>query len=244
MRTSLTSSFPRLWLRVQFGSRGRYTKSSLLVGKAKSFKPMHDYPSSTFERFEETESGLLSECPCVALTASDGRGFPNSCGEGYTSLGTIWGLRDVIFECQNCQHDTQNGLLQNRVVQNGAQYAAKPTTALPVLLATVLVPFRELTGLATGWAGISHHLEVYKTKTAGWGMRCFNEIPAGSFICTYEGEIMTSDECEDRAKQPGMTDRYYFDLEIKSVCPDIVLGRAAPTHSAVLELVLIAEISG
>eukprot|EP01043_Picozoa_sp_COSAG02_P099816 COSAG02_NODE_35917_length_461_cov_1.132597_1_plen_105_part_00 len=81
---------------------------------------MHDYPSSTFEKFDETESGLLSECPCVALTASDGRGFQNSCGEGYTSLGTIWGLRDVIFECQNCQHDTQNGLLQNRVVQNGA----------------------------------------------------------------------------------------------------------------------------
>lgn len=37
-------------------------------------------------------------------------------------------------------------------------------------------------------------LEVHKTKTAGWGMRCFNEIPAGSFICTYEGEIMTSEQ--------------------------------------------------
>jgi len=48
-------------------------------------------------------------------------------------------------------------------------------------------------------------------------MRCFNEIPAGSFICTYEGEIMTSDECEERAKQPGMTDRYFYDLEISSV---------------------------
>lgn len=101
------------------GLRDRYTKSSVLVGEAKSFKPMHDYPSSTFEKFDGTESGLLSECPCVAQTALDGRGFSGSCGEGYTSLGTIWGLRDVIFECQSCQHDTKNGLLQNRVVQNG-----------------------------------------------------------------------------------------------------------------------------
>lgn len=103
----------------------RYTKSSVLVGEAKSFKPKHDYPSSTFEKFDQTVSGLLSECPCVAQTALDGRGFSGSCGEGYTSLGTIWGLRDVIFECQDCQHDTKGGLLQNRVVQNGTLVIAR-----------------------------------------------------------------------------------------------------------------------
>ena len=160
----------------------KYIKSSILVGDARSFKAKHDYPSSSFERFDETETKLLSECPCVAMTAEDGMIAPGTCGEGYTSLGTIWRARDIIFECQACQHDSKGGLLQNRVVQKG----------------------------------ITQHLEVFKTETAGWGMRCFNEIPAGAFICTYEGEIMTSDECEERAKQPGKTDRYYFDLEIKA----------------------------
>jgi hypothetical protein len=100
----------------------RYIKSSVLVGKAKSFRPMNDYPSSTFTAFDKTETGLILECPCVAKTAEDGRRFAGTCGEGYTSFGTVWGLRDVIFECQNCQHDTNNGLLQNRVVQNGKRH--------------------------------------------------------------------------------------------------------------------------
>lgn len=26
---------------------------------------------------------------------------------------------------------------------------------------------------------ILHHLEVFKTKKAGWGLRAWNEIPAG-----------------------------------------------------------------
>ena len=33
--------------------------------------------------------------------------------------------------------------------------------------------------------GIKHNIEVFMTPTAGWGVRCWNEIPAGSFIATY-----------------------------------------------------------
>jgi hypothetical protein len=174
-------------LRLDFGSRDRYTKSSVLVGKAKSFKPMHDYPSSTFEKFDETESSLLSECPCVALTASDGRGFQNSCGEGYTSLGTIWGLRDVIFECQNCQHDTKNGLLQNRVVQNGARYALKPTTAPPIRLAIASQLFPELTRLTVvGQASRNTSRSSRPARLAGACAASMKSLRAPSSALTKE----------------------------------------------------------
>ena len=176
--------------RLDFGSRDRYSKSSVLVGKAQSFKPMHDYPSSTFEKFDETESGLLSECPCVALTAMDGRGFQNSCGEGYTSLGTIWGLRDVIFECQNCQHDTKNGLLQNRVVQNGAQYAAHQPRHSPCVLSQRSELFPGLTGLtwlaAAGKASLTTSRSSRHARLAGACGASMKFLRAPSFALTKE----------------------------------------------------------
>ncbi|KAJ7515986.1 hypothetical protein O6H91_22G037200 [Diphasiastrum complanatum] len=38
--------------------------------------------------------------------------------------------------------------------------------------------------------GIKHRLEVFKTKQKGWGVRSWDSIPSGSFICEYIGEVI------------------------------------------------------
>eukprot|EP01018_Ginkgo_biloba_P015341 Gb_40999 [translate_table: standard] len=37
--------------------------------------------------------------------------------------------------------------------------------------------------------GPKFHLEVFKTDNRGWGVRSWDSIPAGSFICEYAGEV-------------------------------------------------------
>lgn len=41
----------------------------------------------------------------------------------------------------------------------------------------------------------------------GWGVRAAHEIPKGSFVCEYVGEIISDSEAETRE------DSYLFDLE-------------------------------
>ncbi|ONK59177.1 uncharacterized protein A4U43_C08F3770 [Asparagus officinalis] len=53
--------------------------------------------------------------------------------------------------------------------------------------------------------GIKFPLEIFKTKTMGWGVRSQAFIPSGSFICEYVGELL-----EDEEAQKRMTDEYLF----------------------------------
>lgn len=48
---------------------------------------------------------------------------------------------------------------------------------------------------------IGHRLELFKTNNLGWGVRCLNDIPRGTFVCCYIGEIMTHDEATNIFKQ-------------------------------------------
>ncbi|XP_024175324.1 histone-lysine N-methyltransferase, H3 lysine-9 specific SUVH6 isoform X2 [Rosa chinensis] len=56
--------------------------------------------------------------------------------------------------------------------------------------------------------GIKFHLEIFKTKSMGWGVRSLNSIPSGSFICEYIGELLEEKEAEARAGN----DEYLFDI--------------------------------
>ncbi|KAL4277923.1 hypothetical protein GQ457_03G028440 [Hibiscus cannabinus] len=47
--------------------------------------------------------------------------------------------------------------------------------------------------------GIRSHLEVFKTRDRGWGLRSWDRIRAGTFICEYAGEVID----ESRARQEG-----------------------------------------
>ena len=56
--------------------------------------------------------------------------------------------------------------------------------------------------------GLKVRLEVFKTKDRGWGLRSWDPIRAGTFICEYAGEVV------EKVSQPGEEgdgDDYVFD---------------------------------
>lgn len=55
--------------------------------------------------------------------------------------------------------------------------------------------------------GINIQLEIFKTRSRGWGVRSLNSIPSGSFICEYVGELLQDTEAEQRNN-----DEYLFDI--------------------------------
>lgn len=58
--------------------------------------------------------------------------------------------------------------------------------------------------------GVKLRLEVFKTKDRGWGLRSWDSIRAGSFICEYAGEVI--DEVKLKQKgHAGEDDEYIFD---------------------------------
>lgn len=38
---------------------------------------------------------------------------------------------------------------------------------------------------------MSIKLQVFRTHNRGWGIRCVNDVPQGTFICIYAGTIHT-----------------------------------------------------
>lgn len=52
---------------------------------------------------------------------------------------------------------------------------------------------------------ISHSFEVFMTKKCGWGIRCRNDLPQGTFICLYIGDLMTEEHTADIAQKHGDT---------------------------------------
>ncbi|KAL1553915.1 Histone-lysine N-methyltransferase, H3 lysine-9 specific suvh1 [Salvia divinorum] len=66
-------------------------------------------------------------------------------------------------------------------------------------------------------AGVKFRLEVFKTKNRGWGLRSWDPIRAGSFICEYAGDIVkvTASDFENANDDNYIFDagRYYEPLE-------------------------------
>ncbi|KAF8440119.1 hypothetical protein BGX38DRAFT_1206667 [Terfezia claveryi] len=59
-------------------------------------------------------------------------------------------------------------------------------------------------------------LEIFKTEKKGWGLRCPQKIPKGTFIDTYPGELITLAEAYERAEKYSEMDggsSYLFDLD-------------------------------
>ncbi|CAL5394884.1 unnamed protein product [Camellia sinensis] len=55
--------------------------------------------------------------------------------------------------------------------------------------------------------GMKIQLEIFKTKSRGWGVRSLTSILSGSFICEYIGELLEDKEAEKRKN-----DEYLFDI--------------------------------
>ncbi|KAI4384593.1 hypothetical protein MLD38_002722 [Melastoma candidum] len=59
-------------------------------------------------------------------------------------------------------------------------------------------------------AGIKIRMEVFKTRNRGWGLRAYEAIRAGTFICEYAGEVIGKDMLKQKV-QEGENDEYIFD---------------------------------
>ncbi|XP_069465813.1 histone-lysine N-methyltransferase EHMT1 isoform X2 [Ambystoma mexicanum] len=58
--------------------------------------------------------------------------------------------------------------------------------------------------------GLRVRLQLYRTKNMGWGVQTMQDIPLGSFVCEYVGEMITDSEADVREE-----DSYLFDLDNK-----------------------------
>lgn len=70
--------------------------------------------------------------------------------------------------------------------------------------------------LAPVAGGVRLPLEVFRTSDGrGWGLRCAEQIFAGEFVCEYAGELRSSLEVEQGAREAGSSvdTSYLFDLD-------------------------------
>ncbi|XP_061999814.1 histone-lysine N-methyltransferase, H3 lysine-9 specific SUVH1 [Rosa rugosa] len=59
-------------------------------------------------------------------------------------------------------------------------------------------------------SGVKVRLEVFRTKDRGWGLRSWDSIRAGTFICEYAGEVIDEVKFKNKGDE-GETDEYIFD---------------------------------
>ncbi|CAO1946346.1 unnamed protein product [Urochloa humidicola] len=59
--------------------------------------------------------------------------------------------------------------------------------------------------------GVRIHFEVFKTANRGWGLRSWDPIRAGSFLCEYVGEVIDDAKCDLNSHE----DDYMF----QTLCP-------------------------
>ncbi|XP_072286738.1 histone-lysine N-methyltransferase EHMT1 isoform X3 [Pyxicephalus adspersus] len=58
--------------------------------------------------------------------------------------------------------------------------------------------------------GLKIRLQLFRTKNKGWGVRSLQDIPAGTFVCEYVGELISDSEADVRED-----DTFLFDLDNK-----------------------------
>lgn len=55
------------------------------------------------------------------------------------------------------------------------------------------------------------NLQLFKTEKKGWGVRCLNDIPRGTFICCYIENILNDINADEQGKNYG--DKYLLDID-------------------------------
>jgi histone-lysine N-methyltransferase SETDB1 len=58
---------------------------------------------------------------------------------------------------------------------------------------------------------ISVRLQLFKTASKGWGLRCLDDVPEGTFLCVYTGQLLTGEQSDMRGMELG--DEYFADLD-------------------------------
>ncbi|CAI8603302.1 unnamed protein product [Vicia faba] len=63
--------------------------------------------------------------------------------------------------------------------------------------------------------GLSRKLQVFLTDQGkGWGVRSLEDLPMGSFVCEYAGEILTNTELYDRIVLSTSNDRHTYPVTL------------------------------
>ncbi|ESW19200.1 hypothetical protein PHAVU_006G104500 [Phaseolus vulgaris] len=63
--------------------------------------------------------------------------------------------------------------------------------------------------------GITCKLQVFLTRQGkGWGLRTLEDLPKGTFICEYVGEILTNMELYDRIMEESWNERHTYPLTL------------------------------
>ncbi|XP_075165792.1 SET domain bifurcated histone lysine methyltransferase eggless [Haematobia irritans] len=65
-------------------------------------------------------------------------------------------------------------------------------------------------------------LQVFKTSNRGWGLRCINDVPRGSFVCVYAGHLLTEAKANEGGQDAG--DEYFAELDYIEVAEQIKEG--------------------
>lgn len=73
-------------------------------------------------------------------------------------------------------------------------------------------------------AGLKIRLEVFKTKNKGWGLRSWDPIRAGTFICEYAGEVVERSNGDDNYIL-DMTRTYKSNGSVKIPNPVVISSR-------------------
>ncbi|XP_041481439.1 histone-lysine N-methyltransferase EHMT2-like isoform X2 [Lytechinus variegatus] len=56
--------------------------------------------------------------------------------------------------------------------------------------------------------GLRKHMQVFRSPAMGWAVRVMQDVPRGSFICEYAGELLSDADADQR-----QDDSYLFDLD-------------------------------
>lgn len=69
---------------------------------------------------------------------------------------------------------------------------------------------------------LSQSLQLFMTEKKGWGVRCLNDIPQGSFVCIYVGYLLTEADANEGGLNYG--DEYLAELDYIEVVEHIKAG--------------------
>eukprot|EP00731_Ephydatia_muelleri_P023685 Em0015g1268a len=59
--------------------------------------------------------------------------------------------------------------------------------------------------------GLQHRMQVFKTRDRGWGLRSLDDIPKGTFVCTYIGHVYSEEVGNELGTRDG--DEYQAELD-------------------------------
>jgi hypothetical protein len=91
-------------------------------------------------------------------------------------------------------------------------------------------------------AGLKIHLEVFKTKNRGWGLRTLDPIRAGTFICEYAGQVVDPTKIDKFGID--VDDEFVFDATRTPQPLGVMPGDPVEPSKLPFPLVISAKYSG